>query len=412
MSRAAEAGAVARPVESLPAASADGAVPLGVSRSRSFLPELESLRGIAVALVVAFHVDGYAMFMNEQPAHISPAMAFVRAGHTGVDLFFLLSGFLLALPFLADVSGGRRVNLREYFVRRALRILPLYWLAVVVGTSLAASTPADLLHGVPYFFFLNSIGLASHYIGTYGAVWWSLGTEIQFYLLLPSLLLARTRAGRVVLGLVAVAYFAMYVRLVRGHLVMGSIVGQMALINSVFGRGPLFLWGIAAAVVYRRWGATLRERLAASRVLRNGGADVLMVAVFVVMAFFLRWLVGIGAVRQMGAPDQPWHIVNGALWAAVLLLILLAPLRAKGLFANRVLGRLGVLSYSIYMIHVPFVGVSLLAIRKWMPFQMVGWDAGSSITIAVLLLALVGVSSLTYRYIESPFLVRKARFDS
>src|SRR5262249_43687782 len=82
---------------------------VGLRRSSAFIPELESVRGIAVLLVFTFHVDSFARFPYSVVQSTPLSLAFVRAGFTGVDLFFVLSGFLLSLPFLADAAGGRRV---------------------------------------------------------------------------------------------------------------------------------------------------------------------------------------------------------------------------------------------------------------------------------------------------------------
>ena len=154
--------------------------------------------------------------------------------------------------------------------------------------------------------------------------------------------------------------------MVRGRLHAGSVVGQMTLLQSVVGRGPLFLWGIFAAVVYHLWGPTLRTRLAAIGWLRLGGADLLLAAILRAEAGLLRWTVATGT-RWMSTPAQPWHIMNGALWTAFLLLLLLFPLASKGLFSNRVLARLGIVSYSIYLIHLPFFDYSLSFARSLLP---------------------------------------------
>src|SRR5207249_859619 len=131
---------------------------------------------------------------------------------------------------------------------------------------------------------------------------------------------------------------------------------------------------ILAAAVYRRHGDRIRERLARMTWLRAGGADVLLLAVILAHALFLQWLVSIGPRRQMGAADQPWHVVNGALWAAFILILLLAPLRTKRLFSKSVLGWFGILSYSIYILHAPFMQQSLLAIRQsWRGTLETGW---------------------------------------
>src|SRR3989442_11065883 len=127
-----------------PVSSGDEAL-VGLRASSTFLPELESVRGIAVLLVFAFHADIFVRFPFIEPRS-TLATAFVRAGYTGVDLFFVLSAFLLSLPFFVEAAGGKRVVVREYFVRRALRILPLYYFAVLVGTVLSASHLLDLSH--------------------------------------------------------------------------------------------------------------------------------------------------------------------------------------------------------------------------------------------------------------------------
>jgi peptidoglycan/LPS O-acetylase OafA/YrhL len=127
------------------ASPADVAEPLvGLRRSSVFIPELESVRGIAILLVFVFHVDGNVRFPFSVVPSTPLALAFVRAGFTGVDLFFVLSGFLLSLPFLADGAGGKQLVVRDYTLRRALRILPLYYVAVAVGTVLSAKHLADL----------------------------------------------------------------------------------------------------------------------------------------------------------------------------------------------------------------------------------------------------------------------------
>ena len=408
------AHAVAAPAEELRAAPAESEALVGLRRSSTFIPELESVRGIAVLLVFTFHVDGFVRFPFVVKATTPLWLAFVRAGHTGVDLFFVLSAFLLSLPFLEDAAGGRRVSLRNYFTRRALRILPLYYTAVVVGALLWGGHLADLRLALPYLFFLNSFARMCTPLDPYSGVWWSLATEIQFYLVLPLLLVfLRSRRGRwagaVFLGLHALVYAVV----VRGGFRMETVQAQMALINSVFGRSPLFLSGILAAAVYHRHGTRLRERLARVAWLRRGGADVLFFALILANALFLRWVVSIGPTRQMGAADQPWHIVNGALWATFVLMVLLAPLRTKRLFSNAVLARLGILSYSIYIIHAPFVKQILWAIRRTWPHTIdTGWTPLSTGVVAVLTAGCFGLSTLSYRFVERPFLVRKARFDS
>ena len=392
-------------------ALAPSAAAVGIRSRSAFVPELESVRGIAILLVFAFHVDSYVRFPFAVQPTTPLALAFVRAGHTGVDLFFVLSAFLLSRPFLVDAAGGRRVVLRDYFGRRALRILPLYYTAVVVGTMASAEHLRDLGHALPYLAFLNGFGLQTD-MNPYSSLWWSLATEAQFYLLLPLLaIFLRTRRGRWAGVAFLVVYAAAYTAVIRGDLRMPSIGSQMYLLESVFGRGPLFLWGILAAAVHLHFGDRIRASLLGHAWLRRGGADAAVLLLLLVNAVFLQWVVSLGTLRLHSATLY-WHIPNGALWAAFVLCLLLAPLRTKRVFSNPVLGWLGILSYSIYIIHSPFMQKALLVIRRSWPRSSAGWTLKTALVITLLTVACVSFSALTYRFIERPFLVRKSRLGT
>jgi peptidoglycan/LPS O-acetylase OafA/YrhL len=386
------------------------AAEIGMWRARTFIPELESMRGIAVLLVFSFHVDRYVLLVRTDDPSL--LYSFVRMGHTGVDLFFLLSGFLLSLPFIAYGLGGKPVSLRAYFARRALRILPLYWAAVIFAAVMKASTIGDLAHAIPYLLFLNGFGLASGDFRPYSdSGWWSLATEAQFYVLLPLLgFCLRTRRGRLVGIALLALYTVAYVAMVTRQFGMPNVAAQMAMLTSVLARGPLFLCGISAAALYYTRGELIRTRLARVAWLRNGGADALFIACVVALGVFLQRIYAIGPERQMRPPDQPWHIGNGLLWACILLVILLFPLRSKLAICNSVLSRIGVLSYSIYMIHAPFMQYALYGARQLMkPVGLFDSLSATWAVVAVLAVCCYGLSTLTYRYIEKPFLTRKAK---
>ena len=162
-------------------------------------------------MVMVFHMDRQVVWPPSWVGTRLPMpLAYLRAGHTAVTLFFVLSAFLLALPFLAETDGRRRTSVSDYLQRRALRILPLYWTAVCLGTVLSARTAADLLRGVPYLLFLNALHGWFTPLEPYSTVWWSLVTKVEFYLVLPVLGIARRsptgrRLGAVALGLYTLA---------------------------------------------------------------------------------------------------------------------------------------------------------------------------------------------------------------
>jgi len=386
--------------------------PIGVAVATPYLPELESLRGVAIALVVLFHLDAHLdalriFFDASQGTMVSPLFAFIRAGSSGVSLFFILSAFLLSLPFLTHAAGGKQVSVRRYAGRRALRILPLYWCAVAAAAVLSASSATDVLRGLPYLVFLNGIADLTTPLPPYSNVWWSLATEAQFYLLLPLLPLALGTPRRRVAGAIGLAaIIAAYAAFLTGGLHVRSILGQMALGYSVLGRAPMFLAGIAAAWLYLHHGERLRLRLARNGLLRRGGADLLLLAALVGLGYLLRWVTSIGTEVAELPRYQIWHVAETVLWTTVVLLLLLAPLRLKPLLSNPLLDRLGVLSYSLYIVHVPMIVYGLRLLRRAWP-ALSGWGPSGIAAALAICLACVALSELTYRAIERPFLARK-----
>lgn len=389
--------------------SAEPVMSPAAPRPRGFLPEVESLRGIAVTLVFLFHTAGWLTIGNSaaQARLASLWLAFVTSGHTGVSLFFIISAFLLSRPFLAEAAGGPRVDRRHYFERRALRILPLYWAAVVVTSIVCAERPADVWRGVPYLFFLN--GVTTHFTRLpllYAGIWWSLATEAQFYMLLPCLpLVLQTRRRRQVGVLLLLAYVAVYALFPHGPFALLTPEARAKLGHSLFGRAPLFGFGIAAAALDQHWGARLRAWAARTAWVRRGGADIVLIVVLIALAFLLRAIAGIGYTAAE-ANAHYWHVFEGALWTGVLLLLLLAPLRIARAFVNRRWQALGTVSYSIYMLHNPIMvrGVTVLAGGR-----SLGWNAWTFIVVGLLTAGCLALSAVTYWLIERPFLQRKAR---
>ncbi len=381
--------------------------PVGVATTTRYLPELESLRGWAILLVMLFHVDGFMLGPVRHNAMLttaSPLMAYVRAGNTGVNLFFALSGFLLSLPIFAAARSGRSFSLRRYAARRALRILPLYYTAVIVTGTLFVLYGSSLLGVLPYFFFLNALPGVGLQMMPYSLTWWSLATEVEFYFLLPLLVLGlRWRWGGAAL---LVGFAAVYGAFVAGVYPSGGMRMVQTVGVSVIGRGPLFVAGIVAAWLFDRYGERLRAYLTQATWAKYGGADLALLVVLLLLGLLLRWGLTTGPLLVQQPPYHVWHVLEGILWSTVTLLLLLAPLRLKLLFANPVLEYLGLLSYSLYLLHVPILLRGLGYLRE-MDVVETGWSL-SAVAIAFGLgLVCVAISALTYRFIERPFLVRK-----
>jgi peptidoglycan/LPS O-acetylase OafA/YrhL len=104
-----------------------------------------------------------------------------------------------------------------------------------------------------------------------------------------------------------------------------------------------------------------------------------------------------------------WHVYESLLWASVLLLALLAPLRLGVLLTNRLMGTVGLLSYSIYLFHLPIEFDVLHWCRGADPEAFQGWTPTSFATVMLSFALVLVVSTLTYLLIERPVLARKAK---
>lgn len=249
-----------------------------------YIAPIEGLRGVAVLMVVFFHyvVLREGVFGDPWIAALAQVEVLNRAvhhGYLGVDLFFAISGFLLALPWLVDARAGRPApSARAFYARRVRRIVPAYYLQLVALFAVVL----PLLHGWTYWrsdlyvyalngvahalFVHNLFALTSASMGVNGALW-TLAVEAQFYLLLP--IIAPLFVRRPLAMLFASLAIAVAWRLLvssdflraqlpayLGHFALGIVLGRAWLdrpvsIGSMFlGRGPLAFTGRVSYSAY------------------------------------------------------------------------------------------------------------------------------------------------------------------
>ena len=165
--------------------------------SGRFIPEMDGLRFVAISMVVLFHLNGY--FMAKAAFYERGATApdwlcrTALVGFHGVELFFVISGFILALPFAAHhLAQAPAVSLRKYYLRRLTRLEPPYFATIFLLLPLEI-----LVHHNTVSMFYGHLAASLGYVHNliYGApstvlgVAWSLEIEVQFYLLVPLLTL-------------------------------------------------------------------------------------------------------------------------------------------------------------------------------------------------------------------------------
>jgi peptidoglycan/LPS O-acetylase OafA/YrhL len=318
---------------------------------------LTGVRGLAAFAVVCLH----AYILAGEPDSVPRPLAWLFAmGGSGVDVFFTLSAFLLTLPFVeASLNAAPTPDLSVYGKRRLLRILPAYYVQIVVLVALGAlgvnggwvwNSPSVTTLLAHFVFFLN----AWPFVAAQVPPWWTLPVEMGFYLLLP--LFARClRPGRWPWLLLAIAASLGYrYWLMHADLSMGR---QIVWGDQLPGRLHQFLIGMLAAYAFVRLKA--RNALPAGRV-----ADWLALAA--IASFLALPALGFPITGQayLGEPNghpllQGWHVF-ASLIVALLLVSLAsgAPILGRA-FSWPPLQALGLISYSLYLWHYPV----MLAVR-------------------------------------------------
>ena len=149
-------------------------------RSASRIPSLDGLRGVSILLVMLAHLNATPHFPSLHPW-------FFDHGALGVQVFFVISGFLITSLLLEEERGTGRISLKLFYIRRILRIFPAFY-AFFFATVLACQLGILVL---PKYNLLYAITYTMNYVGK-GAWWtghlWSLSVEEQFYLLWPALI--------------------------------------------------------------------------------------------------------------------------------------------------------------------------------------------------------------------------------
>ena len=362
-------------------------------------PELQGQRGLAALAIVVFHAYQYDRTGPDGRYQLQDSWAHpLLLGLDGmVSWFFVLSAFLLTLPYASALQAGRPLaSAKDFLGRRAVRIVPLYLIAtLVVWVSRNPTLPGEWRDLLEHLTF-TQVYDDQRIFYTIGPAW-SLAVEVQFYVVLALVgaVLAHTaaRAGTPARRLTPLVVVTVLLAALSAAwaLVMGVVLDRPAEDYSVwFGLPPklvVFAVGMAAALIVAVRPRTLSRP--ATAVLRVGG-----VALVVAAAYLLPRETG------SGASDWLFHTACAVGFGAVLLAGALGP--QKGL-VHRVssygfLPWLGLISYSLYLWHEPLL--LHLAGNGLLPEQAASafWP-----TVAILMPLSVMVAWASYWVIEYPF---------
>lgn len=382
-----------------------------------YLPGLDGLRALAVVAVIVYHANP----------------AWLPGGYLGVEVFFVISGYLITLLLVAESERTGAIGLRDFWVRRARRLLPalftmlvllIFWTAFFERDALGklrGDVVAGVLYGSNWFQIWTGAGYTA--VNDFAPLrhLWSLAVEEQFYLLWPLVMLVVLRRGhdrlpRVAMwftGVAAAIALAMAVLMPTSRIgqdcvatpgayweIAGRCVSRVdALYLSTPTRAIGLLLGAALALVWRPY-ALLRGPM------KHKGPMLDPVAIIGLgIVGLLAWKVHIvHLVGEDGLHADPWLFRGGLFLVGVGSLMVIAAVAHKKAFAGRVLGNpvfrvVGERSYGLYLFH-------------WPVFQALRHETGIALKVHEFVAAMIvtiAITEFSYRYIELPIRERRLR---
>ena len=366
--------------------STDSKISVHVPVATKRIPELDGLRGVAIIMVVAFH---YVYNQLTEPSGtLERAVSTLTSfGWVGVDLFFVLSGFLIGGILMRTKSSANFFS--TFYFRRLVRIVPNYYLLILVFFLMSSMpyfsqdyflTQNNVIPGWAYLTVLQNFFMArlENFGNTALSVTWSISVEEQFYLIFPLAVyfLPRRRIPLFLLAAIAAApVFRYYSRgWISAYVLLPCRMDAIAF-------GALIAWLNESGKL-----AGFLERNA--RLLW-----MLLLADLLVCGFLFFTYGDLGVVRN----------TLFSLFFAICLLFALGYKESvyAGLLRNKVLGFIGTISYSLYLFHFAILGLFKYLAGKWNGTALRGM---SQVTISLAALCLsVFIAWLIYRKFETPF---------
>lgn len=356
---------------------------MGTDRGLSVIHSLDGLRGIAALMVMEFHF--FQTYPIEGTGIWKWLLQLTVFGQTGVDLFFVLSGFLITRILLA--TRDRPDYFISFYFRRALRIFPLYYFALIVYyfiflPFMQEPTPV-LKHQWWYWCYLQNIPDTFTTLRAVGpGHFWSLAVEEHFYLVWPFVifLVPRQRVALFCYLALILAFLSRWFLLSQeigvfyftpcriDALAIGALLATWERDGSLFHRTRFFLFcGIVLALALT------------SMMIAYGSQGRSEVQLFKFLAFALFYGCVLGILRNKGEAPIPFLSTHVLRWT-------------------------GKISYGLYVYH-PFVYTS---VRHWLDNCLIP----KPILFIVCFASTYLVAWISYRFLESPFLLLKNKFTT
>ncbi|HMR98051.1 MAG TPA: acyltransferase [Anaerolineales bacterium] len=357
------------------------------SKPRFYLPELDGLRFIAFLLV----------FIHNAPSISSSKIwtALHEYGWVGVDLFFCLSGFLITKLLLEEYQKIQAIKIRFFYVRRMLRILPLYFF--FVATTYLVAFASNNIGKNPIFHISALVFLGDNFATAFVSPnplfhtvhLWTISYEAQFYLFAPWFILffggSKEKAQRMLLSL-----------LLLGNIVRAILIYQHTPHPMIYVLPVTHFESILAGVALG---------LGFFDSILNKLKDWMLLLIGIT-CFGL--VINLPNIETIG-----WHLILTYTLAGIgSVFIVLSVMKERpsprsNFLYNKYFVKLGKVSYSLYIYHLVCLVIADRIVRLILPIT----SANYSITMAIIgLILTISFAHISYRWIEKPFLRLKERF--
>lgn len=341
-----------------------------------YLERVDHLRFFAALLVLLFHT--LSPVLDQSSAGYNPALLLIAQGYSGVGLFMVLSGFIFTV-----ISYGKDIDYGKFIRNRLLRIYPLFVFMGFLAWSLHIYTDPKPPSNLEFLMLLVPVRLP--FESTYFQSLWTIPVEFQFYLVFPFLALFARREGAGYL----LRFIALLIILRLGiYVTMGTV--RVLAYETIIGRLDQFLIGMLLGRLY----------CSVPRIAANPLHLLASSALVLASLYFM---------RQNGGPDNPpalhwiiWTTWEGAMWGWLALAYINCRLGVPRRMAQG-MAALGSISFSIYINHIFVANM----VGKFTARLMLSADPQYNAYLQFGLFtlpAVIGVSYLTYRLIELPFL--------
>ncbi|MDY7536866.1 acyltransferase [Undibacterium sp. RTI2.2] len=365
-----------------------------MTSSSSRINGLDTLRAIAILLVFMYH---YMVFVSHEASFGSLS----QIGWAGVDLFFVLSGYLIGNQIFSAMQSGHSFSLKMFYIRRALRTLPNFYVILAVYLLFPLAVGGNPV--TPLWKFLSFTQNFNLRPGSAFSHAWSLCVEEQFYLLLPAiaLLVHRLRkslkAGWILLiGLMTIAV------LIRSWMWrdVGSD-GGLYYVNIYYSslcRFDELLPGVAIAMLKNFHPAAWQRTQACGRTTLLGGIGLCFFSLYLFTNY--NYVDGQGFLWFTTAFGYSLLAISFAL----LTVAALSPV--SWLYRLRIPGaaKLAIWSYALYLVHKPLMNVLIN------PLNSIGISVTSASGIGVMFVASLIGGWLLFTLVETPFMKLRNRF--